>query len=311
MKPRRIAVTAGLLVAGLLCFFLMPLPISRDRQTGLVEVRPEALEPVFVQTPGILQRLHVRDGQRVQAGDLLAEFRNLDLETLRAEALAEHDIQDVQVRALREMAAATADPRERARLEAVVARTFGERTRSTRQAEVYEKMARHLQLRAPRAGVVLGLPRIDEVGKYWEKDARTPFCTIGDPSCLWVRVPVSPADYRLLQEDRAELDVSIRFPGRTGHTWTGRLADLPESEAREVPLALTQKGGGPLAVKPGALPHAYVPQSQQYLVAIALLDPDRANCPGTLAPVVIRCRWRTAAWWVWRGLASTFDLGLV
>jgi putative peptide zinc metalloprotease protein len=303
--------TAGLLVAGLLVFFLMPLPVSRIRQTGLVEVRPEALELVFVQTPGILQRLHVRDGQRVEAGDLLAEFRSLDLEMVRAEAVAEHDIQDIQLQALRAMAAATADPRERARLEAVVARTLGDRARSARQAEVYEKMARHLQLRAPRAGVVLGLPPIDEIGKYWESAAQTPFCTIGDPSRLRVLVPVGPTDYRLLQEDRANLDVAIRIPGRPGHTWAGQLAMLPESEAREVPLALTQKGGGPLAVKPGELPSAYVPQSQQYLVAVALLNPDGAVCPGTLAPVVIRGPWRTAAWWVWRALASTFDLGLI
>jgi putative peptide zinc metalloprotease protein len=311
MNPRRITVTAGLIAAVLLVFFVVPLPIGRIRQTGLIEVRPEALEPVFVQTPGVLQRLHVRDGQRVEAGDLLAEFRSLDLETVRAEAIAEHDIHEVQLGALREMAAVTADPRERAHLEAVVARTLGERARSARQAEVYEKMARQLQLRAPRAGVVLGLPRIEELGKYWEKDGQTPFCAIGDPSRLRVLVPVGPADYRLLQEDRADLAVAIRIPGRLGHTWAGQIVQLPESEAREVPLPLTQKGGGPLAVKPGELPSDCVPQGQQYLLAVALLDPDGAVCPGTLAPVVIRCRWRTAAWWVWRALASTFDLGLV
>jgi putative peptide zinc metalloprotease protein len=311
MKPRRVALTAGLLAAALLAFFLMPLPLSRVRQVGLVELRPDAQEPVFVQTPGVLQRLYVRDGQRVQPGDLLAEFRSLDLETVRAENAAEYDIKDVQFRALREMAADQADPRDRAHLEAEAVRTLGERDGSVRQAAVYDKMARQLQLRAPRAGVVMGLPRIDEVGKFWEKDEQTPFCTIGDPGRLWVVVPVGPADYRLLREDRADLSVAVRIPGRPGRTWSGQVAQLPASEASEVPLALTQKAGGPLAVKPGELPYAHVPQSQQYLVAVALQDPDAAICPGTLAPVVIRGRWRTAAWWVWRALAATFDLGLV
>jgi putative peptide zinc metalloprotease protein len=311
MRPERIAVVTGSLVAGLLGFFLVPLPICRVHQIGLVEVRPEAWESVFVQTPGILQRLYVREGQRVEPGELLAEFRSLDLETLRAEVRTEYDTLDVQLRALREMAAAKVDPRERAHPDAEVARTLGARARSARQAEVYEKLARQLQLRAPRAGVVLGLPRIEEVGKYWDRDEQTPFCAIGDPSRLWVQLPVSPANYRLLQEDRADLSVAIRIPGRGGRTWAGQIARLPQSEAREVPLPLTQKAGGPLAVKPGEWPSACVPQSQQYLVGIALLDPDGAVCPGTLAPVVIRGRWRPAAWWVWRALSSTFDLGLV
>jgi hypothetical protein len=54
-----------------------------------------------------------------------------------------------------------------------------------------------------------------------------------------------------------------------------------------------------------------VPQSQQYLVTVNLQDADPAVCPGTLAQVKIHCRWRTAAWWVWRAISSTFDLGLI
>jgi putative peptide zinc metalloprotease protein len=166
--------------------------------------------------------------------------------------------------------------------------------------------------------VVLGLPRIDAIGKYWESDLQTPFCSIGDPGRLWVLLPVGPADYRVLQEDReearnhqAELEAAIRVRGRVGRTWAGKVAQLPGSEAREVPLPLTQKGGGPLPAKPGDSPSTYVPLSQHYLVAVTLLDPDGAVYPGTLAPVLIHCRWRTAAWWLWRTLAATFDLELV
>src|SRR5262249_31793998 len=159
------------------------------------------------------------------------------------------------------------------------------------------------------------LPHIDEVGKHWDSDAETPFCSVGDPGRLWVVVPLGPAEYRLLQEDLeeahrhgADLPVSVRVPGRPGRTWQGRAAPLPESEAAEVPMALTQRGGGPVPVKPGEQPNVYVPQSQQYLVAVALVEPDGAICPGSLARVLIRCRWRTGAWWLARVIASTFDL---
>jgi len=314
MKPLRLLLSAAAL-AGLAAFIaLVPLPISQVRQAALVQLQPEAAEKVFVATPGILERLHVRDGQAVREGEILAEFRSLDVDNRLEEARSEYDIRTVQVRALRAQADRTASPSDRARAEAAVAAAAGERALFARQLEVYDKMRQRLVLRAPRAGVVMGPPRIDEVGKRWEKDEHTPFCTIGDPARAQALVPVSPADYRLLKDDLAhepDLPVTIRVQGRDARTWRGKLARLPESEARVVPWALTAQAGGPLAVKPAARGNAYEPQSQQYLLGIDFLETDPAFCPGTLAQVKIRCRWRTTAWWLWRTLAGTFDLGLI
>jgi putative peptide zinc metalloprotease protein len=86
---------------------------------------------------------------------------------------------------------------------------------------------------------------------------------------------------------------------------------LPESDAKDVPLPLTQRGGGPVAVKPSQDPNVNVPQSQQYLVTVELPHPDPAICPGTMVSVKIHCKWQTAAWRVWRAISSAFDLGLI
>jgi putative peptide zinc metalloprotease protein len=91
----------------------------------------------------------------------------------------------------------------------------------------------------------------------------------------------------------------------------GRVKRLPEAEAKQVPVQLTHRGGGSLAVKPSGNPNELVPQSQQFLVVVEIDDPDRAVTPGTLAKVKIHCRWRTAAWWTWRKINSLFDLGLI
>jgi len=53
------------------------------------------------------------------------------------------------------------------------------------------------------------------------------------------------------------------------------------------------------------------PQSQQYLVAVEILNPDAAICPGSLAKVKIHCNWRSAAWWTWHKISSAFDLTLI
>jgi multidrug efflux pump subunit AcrA (membrane-fusion protein) len=271
----------------------------------------------------VLERLRVREGQRVQAGDVLAEFRSIDLENQREGALAEHEIQVVRCQALREQSTITSDVKQRARISADLGTATGERTRSAHQVELLDGQLRRLEVRAPRAGVVIGLPRADAIGKLWEKHAAPPLCTVGDPGQLWVEVPLGPADYRLLRDElsvpatsvnqrssaSAALPISIRECGRQGPTWSGTIARLPESEAKEIPLGLAQPAGGPVAVKPGG-GRTPAPQSQQYLVAVAVENPDGAVAPGCLAQVSVHCRWRSAAWWVWRGLTSAFDLRL-
>jgi len=218
------------------------------------------------------------------------------------------------MKALREQADGVTDPVERAKVEVAITAATGEREVYARQVEFYEGRLRRLVLRAPRTGVVMSPPRIDEVGKLWEKDQTAPFCSIGDWGRLQALMPVPPPDYRLLKQDLAkdpDLAVTIRVQGRGADTWGGHIAQLQESEAKEVPLQLTAKGGGPLAVKPTGKPNTYVPQNQQYLVAVDFRDPDGAICPGTLAQVKIHCRWRTCAWLLWRTISSTFDLGLI
>jgi putative peptide zinc metalloprotease protein len=126
-------------------------------------------------------------------------------------------------------------------------------------------------------------------------------------------VPVTPPDYRLLQEELAQrptLDVSILVQGRSDRLFTGRVTSLPARNAETVPIQLTHRGGGPLAVKPHSDPNVLIPLAQVYLVEVELLDPDPAIEPGQLASVKIHTRWRSAAWWVGRTLANALDLGL-
>ena len=59
------------------------------------------------------------------------------------------------------------------------------------------------------------------------------------------------------------------------------------------------------------LARTLVPQSQVYLVGIEINDPDGAICPGVLGQVKVHCEYRSCAWWIWRALSATFDLGLL
>ena len=316
MKPVRVTLSLAAIAIVLIAACTVPLPVSRIRQTALVQVQPEATEKVFVPISGTLERLHVKDGQVVEKGDLLAEFRSLDLENQLEEARAQYDIYNEEVRALgRQAGEPLLDKADRSKIEARMAQSRGERDRYYKLMQAYEQNMQDLRVAAPRSGVVMSPPRIDQVGKLWEKEQATPFCSIGDPQRLRALMPVPPDNFRLLREDlddaRAkggDLPVTLRVQGRAEATWSGRISYMPESEAREVPIQLTNKGGGPLAVKPTSK-EAQIPQSQQYLVVVDFQEPDDAICPGTLAQVKVHCKWRTCAWWAWRSLSAAFDLG--
>jgi hypothetical protein len=168
--------------------------------------------------------------------------------------------------------------------------------------------------------VVIGIPKKDALGKYWDKEERKPFCSIGDPSQLRALIPVSPADYDLIKTDQAALrkddpnaglEVTIRVQGRVGDTWKGQLAELPPSECKDMPMSLTTRGGGSVALKPGSPEGMNTPQNQLYLLSVNFVSPDRAVLPGTRARVKIHCRWHSGAWWAWRTINDTFDLKLM
>jgi putative peptide zinc metalloprotease protein len=108
-----------------------------------------------------------------------------------------------------------------------------------------------------------------------------------------------------------KLPVTVRVQGRDWHTWQGQLAQMPESEAKEIPMPLSNRGGGPVAVKAGGVPGHLIPQTQQYLVYIDLINPDAAITPGSMAQVKIHCRSETCLHWLWRTINTTFDLGLI
>jgi putative peptide zinc metalloprotease protein len=109
----------------------------------------------------------------------------------------------------------------------------------------------------------------------------------------------------------AELDVTIRFRGRDSSTWKGKVRQLPEQEAKTVPLPLSNRGGGPVAVKASAPGNALIPATQHYLVYVDIIDPDEAILTGTMAQVKIYCQPETCLHWLWRTLNNTFDLGLM
>jgi len=319
MKPVRVTATAAVLTAALFGFFFLPLPVSRVRQSGVVEVQPEHVMKVFIEVNGTLDKVHVIEGQTVKKNAILAEFSNLELQAEELDAKTQLDIARQKIVGYNAQFLSSTDPDERKDLKLAIAKTSGEEEGARLKWEMARKLNyTRLVLRAPCDGVIMGLPKVDEVGKKWEKDQGSPFCSIGDPARLRVLVPLSPDDYALVRDDLAKrramhepVPVTVRVQGRAARTWTGKVSYLPESEAKEIPVPLSNKVGGPLAIKPNSQPNHPEPQAQWYLVGINIDEADGAVIPGVMAQVKIHCEYRSCAWWTWRAISSTFDLGLL
>jgi putative peptide zinc metalloprotease protein len=322
MNRRHCFVGLALLGMATAAFFLAPLPVANIRQSGVVEFDPDAASAVYVPVPGVLLRVHVREGQAVEAGELLAEFCNVELENAYAEEQSAQEVRQVRLAALESQARAATSPAERLRAESEAALLSSEGPRAARKIDGSREIVRRLQLRAPRRGIVVGLPQPDELGQFWESTGGKPFCTIAAPDRLWVVVPLGPAQYRRLRAECAAgrpIGAAVSIPGRAVEPFAGRIARLPEAATDEVPESLTTHAGGHIPARPPAgyavptvsgSPQRWKPESQQFLVAVNLVGADTAIRPGTVVPVVIRCGWRSAAWWLGQTLAGTVDLAL-
>ncbi len=325
MKSSRVYATLSVVVLLVAAFFFLPLPVSRVHEQGLVAVHPQAMDYVSLAEPARLVRLYVRAGTQVITGQRLAEFSSealtVEIERLRAETEADRQI---ALHLQQELSRLVSLGDE---LGAVQLRVQLEEIRHKAEAEqkqlnlLLERQAQIRELRAPRSGTILLAPLPEEVGKLFDKGyaESRPVFAVGEPQRLIVRLPVTPPDYRLLQEDmaaRGYLEATVKIQGRSDRSFAARLTSLPTRSAETVPIQLTHRGGGSLAVKPGADPAAapnpneLVPLAQVYLIEVEILDPDAAIDPGQLAVVKIHTRWRSAAWWVGRVLANALDLGL-
>jgi putative peptide zinc metalloprotease protein len=320
MKAARVYITLSIFTAIIVAFFFLPLPVSRVHETGLVAVDPGSAEGVMLPEPARLSNLEVQPGQRVRKGQVLGRFKSESLEVEKARAQADRDDQRrLADRYDRSVAEAKNAGSDESSIQEYMADADKARDRAATADELFNtlnaRLERVKELRAPRDGIVLGAPKPDEIGKLFDRGftETTPVFQIGSPDKLQIRVPVSPPDYRLLKDDLGamkKLEVSIYVKGRSDREFKGTVRSMPSQNSDTVPVQITQRGGGPLAVQPGGDPNILKPLAQVYLVEVSVDDPDAAVEPGQLAVVKIHTKWRSAAWWVGRAIANAMDLGL-
>jgi putative peptide zinc metalloprotease protein len=206
MKRWRVVVSCSVVVGLVLFLCVVPVPLSRVRGVGLVQPQADATQQLFVRQPGTLEELHVRPGDSVKKGDLIARFRNLDLEADLESARQEVQNHIQHLKLVEWQRRQTKDPKERERLIDEETKTQSKKGEAEEKLRVLERARdKELVLQAPIDGVIGVAPRLDEVGKWFDKDPIHPFCTINQPRRLRVALPLTTAEFNRLKENLERL----------------------------------------------------------------------------------------------------------
>ncbi len=284
-KVKRLRMYASMaLLAGVVSAILfIPLP---SRVWAWFELQPRDAESVYVEAPGILRRLHVKAGDKVEKGQLLAELENLDLQIEIERLRSDRNSLESQIKGLDLLMLTSGQGAETALLKLDVARE--QLAGKIEQLAKKEKDLEQLQIIAPRAGTIIPPPRVAERERGEETELSTwtgtpldpenigaalssegpqnLFCLIGDPNAWAAIMVVDQDDAPMLRKGQ---EVRLMFEESAYHVFISHINAPADDAMPNVPARLASTNGGPIPAK--AEPDgAVVPLSTSYQVEAPL-----------------------------------------
>jgi putative peptide zinc metalloprotease protein len=207
---------------GLIALFLLP-PVSSKVTTDLV-LEPGKDARIRALVDGRIQKVFVREGDQVKAGQLLAVLENPDVnagvQSLRQElAMASSNLRGNQDRSDFGQAAQAVSDRKRLQLE----------------MSIGQKRAQELEIRAPIDGTVV-TPNVDQrIGEYLP--AGDEFARVADRSTMKARILVQDRDVQDVQPGAPTKVKVLPYPFRT---YSGHVDRILPAAALDHPVAQTE-----------------------------------------------------------------------
>jgi multidrug resistance efflux pump/putative methionine-R-sulfoxide reductase with GAF domain len=268
IPKRRLRAYAAVAAVALLALIFVRWPL---RVTGSEPVfRPNGYTPVHVLVDGTIERIGVREGARVQRGDLLAVIRATPLAAERQAKDADAATAD----RLAALAASRGDPAEE-RLQRIRAEAL------RRELALLDEELGLTTVRAPAAGTVL-TPRVEErVGTSLAE---------GDELLVLGRTDTLELEFGVDQRDVLRIhvgqEVRLRVDALPSRTFTGRvssIAQLPRDEDGRVRFPV----------------RAAVPNQEGLLKAEMAAHARVLTEPASLVERTLRgpVRWARLVWW--------------
>ncbi len=284
-KPRMYASLGGLaVIVTAFLWWKLPYHIVASLETRVLDAKS-----VFVNVPGKLEEIKVTLGDRVQAGDVLAQLSSVPLELEITDLEGQREVAEKKLDTLRLLGheVSMANSQLETALKALA-------TIDGKLEEKHQQRER-LQLTAPRDGVVLPPPwvpkREDPSGKlskwhgtpfepqnmgcYLEEGAR--FCLVGDPEQMEAVLIIDQSDIDFVAPGQ---EVEIKLDHLPFETFHGKIEKIAEEEMEFSPRRMAAKQGGEVPPRPTPKRASSAPRARPTTPASTCPTPTICFAPG-------------------------------
>lgn len=310
VKKFRAVVSAVIVLAALwaVCF----VPVPHFVWANFV-VQPNDAQKVYVQYPGVLQQLHVHEGDHVVAGQQLATLSNPELEIDVLNLETELAKLNADLEAYR---AVDVDPIRAAQL---IQETGVTIAGVERKIKIRREQMQSLTLVADRNGVVMPPPNIPEMpdadalqlaswsGTPLESEnesaslpRETLFCYIGQPQRMQAVLVFEQSDAKFLS---AGQEATLQLNAYRGKSITGEVYRVSHEELTRLPRELSKTNGGELAATPMANGNER-PLLKSFEASVAIDSEDIKLLPGMHGVAKVRVGSSSVGSRLWRQLQT-------
>ncbi len=326
-KVKRHRLAASLAVVGILIGLVLFVPLPYHVKSTF-EISPRNAASIYVDVPGQLQTIYVRNGDLVEPGQPLVGLENLDLalQVVRLQGRARTLETRLQGLARR----------------AFLDETAGMRIKETReslsmiheQLEEKQQELDRLLISAPpdRGGTVMAVaakPLSEDRRRLpgWSGSPLDPknrgatfqqselICRIGDPDDLEALLVIDQADIEMVVQALAggeQPEVVLLLDSHPHRTITSRVIGVATTELQVAPLNLSRQAGGQMSTETDPVTGEQRPLSPSYHARVPLDDLEElAELKGLLTEgqqgaAKISVRWQSLGRRLYRYIARTF-----
>jgi len=330
-KVKKYRVIASLAVVGAVLAAVVFLPLPHSVKCEF-EVGPQDAAAVYVEVPGLVEEILVKEGEEIDKGDPLLVLSNPDLELSVLDLQGQRDVTESRLRAVsREQFADDQSALQIGQLRELLAAT------TQQLAEKKQELAR-LRVVSPAAGAIIPVaPRVsrDEQAEgrlpAWSGSPLDPknlgaayteselICRVGDPTDLEALLVVDQNDIDLVDaalagktepKDKPKVKLEMdAFPGRTLYSYVDKVARV---ELKAMPASLSSQAGGRVETKTDRSGVSR-PLSTSYHARVPLDDQASLKgliCNGMRGRAQIYTRWQSLGARLYRYLSRTFHFEL-
>lgn len=320
-KVKKVRMFASLFLLGALIgsAFVIPFPSS---VMCSFELLPRGATSIYVEVEGILEEVLVEPGEQVEAQQVLARMRSIDLE-LEIESLrGERESRRVELESLQKLR--FRDDEASLQLQVVQERL------AAFEEQLAQKLrdAKRLEITAPVAGTLIPPPLRQErpaeqqlelaswtgspldkknLGTTFMTDGQQIlFCQIGDPNAWDAVLVIGQRDLDLVAQGQ---EVRLMLEESAYHVFISKIEYIANDELQALPSRLASTSGGPVPAQPdkdGTLR----PLSTSYQAVVQLDDSLGMFRNGLIGQARIKTKPSTLASRFIRYLGRTFSLDM-